>query len=95
MGDEIDVRYVARLARIALTDDEVERFGTQLRALLEHVAVLNKLDVADIAATAQVVESRNVVRDDAPMASLASETLLEQAPRSQGAFVRVPRILTQ
>lgn len=95
MTEKIDVRYVAKLARIGLTDDEVERFGEQLGALLEHVAVLNGIDVAQIAPTAQVVESRNVVREDVPAPCLDRETLLEQAPHRQGAFVRVPRILAE
>lgn len=95
MPEKIDVRYVAKLARIALTDEEVERFGEQLGALLEHVKVLNTLDVAEIAATAQVVELRNVTREDAPAPCLDRETLLDAAPQRQGAFIRVPRILTE
>src|SRR5579863_1232714 len=56
--EKIDVRYVAKLARLALTDEEVERLGAQLTDLLEHVDTLSKLDVSQVAATAQVVESR-------------------------------------
>jgi len=63
-SDKIDIRYVAKLARIALTDDEVERFGAQLRDLLEHVDAISALDTASIPATAQVVESRKVERAD-------------------------------
>ncbi len=92
-SEKIDVRYVAKLARIALTDDEVQRFETQLGDLLEHVNALAKLDVSHVAATAQVVESRNVERDDEPAASLDRETVLAQAPQRQGAFFRVPRII--
>jgi aspartyl-tRNA(Asn)/glutamyl-tRNA(Gln) amidotransferase subunit C len=95
MAEGIDVKYVAKLARIALTDDEVERFGVQLGALLEHVNVLGKLDVASVDATAQVVESRNVTRDDERGPCLDRETLLSGAPQRQGAFVRVPRILAE
>ena len=54
-SDSIDVRYVAKLARIALTDEEVERFGAQLGDLLEHVRALEKLDTGSVAATAQVM----------------------------------------
>jgi aspartyl-tRNA(Asn)/glutamyl-tRNA(Gln) amidotransferase subunit C len=95
VSEKIDVRHVATLARIALTDEEVERFGEQLAALLEHVAALNELDVASVPATAQVVELRNVARDDVPAACLDRDTVLAQAPRTQGAFVRVPRILSE
>lgn len=92
---KIDVRYVAKLARLALTDDEVARFGTQLGDLLEHVDVLSKLDVSKVAATAQVVESRNVERLDEVRESLDRETVLDQAPQRQGGFFRVPRIIAE
>jgi aspartyl-tRNA(Asn)/glutamyl-tRNA(Gln) amidotransferase subunit C len=94
-SDKIDVRYVAKLARIALTDDEVERFGAQLGDLLEHVQALGELDVAAVPATAQVVESRNVQRADTVRPTLDRETVLAQAPQRQGAFFRVPRIIAE
>ncbi len=94
-SEKIDVRYVAKLARIALTDDEVERFGAQLGDLLEHVNALSKLDVSQVAATAQVVESRNVERVDETRPCLDRETVLEEAPQRQGGFFRVPRIIAE
>ncbi|MDQ2865322.1 MAG: Asp-tRNA(Asn)/Glu-tRNA(Gln) amidotransferase subunit GatC [Candidatus Eremiobacteraeota bacterium] len=94
-SEKIDVRYVAKLARIALTEDEVERFGAQLSDLLEHVDALAKLDVSQIAATAQVVESRNIDREDAVRPCLERETVLAEAPARQGAFFRVPRIIAE
>ena len=94
-SEKIDVRYVAKLARIALTEEEVERFGAQLGNLLEHVNVLSDLDTASVSATAQVVESRNVEREDVPGPSLDRETVLSMAPQRQGAFFRVPRIIAE
>lgn len=94
-SEKIDVRYVAKLARLALTDDEVERFGTQLGDLLEHVDALSRLDVSSVAATAQVVESRNVERDDVVRPTLERETVLQEAPQRQGGFFRVPRIIAE
>ena len=91
----IDIRYVAALARLALTDEEIEVFGKQLGDLLEHVNALSQLDTASVAATAQVIESRNVMRDDVVRPSLDRERVLEQAPKRQGAFFRVPRILAE
>lgn len=91
----IDIRYVAKLARIALTDEEVERFGKQLGDLLEHVNALAELDTASVAATAQVVESRNVARDDRVQPCLDREVVLKQAPQRQGGFFRVPRIIAE
>ena len=92
-SEKIDVRYVAKLARLALTEDEVERFGAQLGDLLEHVDALGKLDVSKVAATAQVIESRNVEREDVVTPCLDREVVLEQAPQRQGGFFRVPRII--
>jgi aspartyl-tRNA(Asn)/glutamyl-tRNA(Gln) amidotransferase subunit C len=94
-SDNIDIRYVAKLARIELTDDEVERFGRQLGDLLEHVKTLHDLDTAAVPATAQVVESRNVARADAVGRCLEHETVMQMAPQRQGAFFRVPRIISE
>ena len=95
MSDTIDVRYVAKLARIELSDEEVDRFGAQLRDLLGHVNVLSELNTQAVPATAQVVESRNVEREDTPGACLDREVVLTQAPQRQGAFFRVPRIIAE
>jgi aspartyl-tRNA(Asn)/glutamyl-tRNA(Gln) amidotransferase subunit C len=95
MSQRIDIRYVAKLARIELTDEEVKNFGAQLGDLLGHVNVLSELDTRAVAATAQVIESSNVVREDEPRSCLDRETVLSQAPQRQGAFFRVPRIIAQ
>jgi aspartyl-tRNA(Asn)/glutamyl-tRNA(Gln) amidotransferase subunit C len=94
-SDAIDIRYVAKLARIALTDDEVDRFGAQLADLLSHVNALSELDTNAVAATAQVVESRNVERPDTVTPCLQRDVVLEEAPQRQGAFFRVPRIIAE
>lgn len=93
--DSIDIGYVAKLARLALTDEEIEIFGRQLGDLLGHVNALAELDTASVPATAQVVESRNVVRDDEPRPCLDREIVLSQAPQRQGGFFRVPRIISE
>lgn len=92
---EIDVAYVAKLARLALTPGEIERFGAQLGALLEHVGALETLPVADVAATAQVIPQSNVMREDVPRPSLDREIVLGGAPRREGAYFRVPRIIAE
>ncbi|HEX3672293.1 MAG TPA: Asp-tRNA(Asn)/Glu-tRNA(Gln) amidotransferase subunit GatC [Candidatus Cybelea sp.] len=94
-ADSIDIGYVAKLARLALTDEEIEIFGRQLGDLLGHVNALAELDTASVPATAQVVESRNVVRDDEPRPCLDREIVLSQAPQRQGGFFRVPRIISE
>lgn len=95
---DIDVAYVAKLARIALTPAEVERFGAQLGILLEHVRALERLpvaDVADVAATARVIAQSNVMRDDLSVPSLDREVVLESAPQREGSYFRVPRIIAE
>ncbi|GAC1302682.1 MAG: Asp-tRNA(Asn)/Glu-tRNA(Gln) amidotransferase subunit GatC [Vulcanimicrobiaceae bacterium] len=92
---EIDVAYVAKLARLALSAGEIERFGAQLGALLDHVGALAELPVDDVAATAQVIPQRNVMREDVAVPSLDRETVLRGAPRREGAYFRVPRIIAE
>ena len=94
-SDSIDIRYVAQLARLALTDDEIEIFGRQLGDPLGHVNALAQLDTQSVAATAQVVESRNVTRDDTERPCLDRERVLAEAPQRQGGFFRVPRIIAE
>jgi aspartyl-tRNA(Asn)/glutamyl-tRNA(Gln) amidotransferase subunit C len=93
--DKIDVRGVARLARVALSDDEVERYGTQLEALLKHVDDLKQLDTSDVAATAQVIESRNVMRPDVVVPGLQHDVVMAGAPQPQHGFFRVPKIIAE
>ena len=93
-SDNIDIRYVAKLARIALTDDEIARFSRELGELLGHVNALAELDTASVPATAQVVESRNVAREDRERPCLDREVVLNGAPQRQGGFFRVPRIIS-
>lgn len=94
-SEKIDIRYVAKLARLALSDDEVEKFGKQLGDLLEHVNALAGLQTENIPATAQVVELRNVERADRLAPTLDRETVLSMAPQRQGGFFRVPRIIAE
>jgi len=90
---DIDVAYVAKLARLALTPAEIERFGTQLGALLQHVDALAELPVGDVPATAQVIPQSNVARADVARPSLDREVVLGAAPRREGPYFRVPRII--
>ena len=83
--------------RLALTDDEIATFGPQLGSLMTHVDALAKLDTENVAATAQVVPSRNVQREDAirPETILARDVVLQNAPQVQGPYFRVPRIIAE
>ena len=91
--DRIDVPHVAKLARLALTPAEIDLYGNQLAALLAHVDKLRELDTQRVSATAQVVESRNVERDDTVRPCLARDEVLASAPQAQAGFFRVPKII--
>jgi aspartyl-tRNA(Asn)/glutamyl-tRNA(Gln) amidotransferase subunit C len=90
---DFDVRYVAKLARLALTEEEAKAYGAQLADILEHVSALNELDTSDVAATAQIIESRNVWREDVVRPCLPRDVVIGEAPQAQGSYFRVPRIL--
>lgn len=87
------MRHVAKLARLALTDAEVAEYGAQLGGLLTFVDALRELDTEHVGATAQVVESRNVVRPDALVPCLPRTAVLAAAPQAQHGFFRVPKII--
>jgi aspartyl-tRNA(Asn)/glutamyl-tRNA(Gln) amidotransferase subunit C len=85
-----EVAHVARLARLKLTDDELERFGEQLSAILEAVGKVSELDLADVPPTAHPLDLVNVWDDDEPRPSLSVEEALANAPDRDGSFFRVP-----
>jgi aspartyl-tRNA(Asn)/glutamyl-tRNA(Gln) amidotransferase subunit C len=84
---------VARLARLDLTDEELDRFAGQLAAVLEHAADLAALDTAGVAPTAHPYPLANVVRDDVVGPSLDRDEVLAMAPAAEDGRFRVPRIL--
>jgi len=85
-----EVLHVARLARLALTDEEVERLGAQLNAILEAVGKVSELDLSDVEPTAHPLELVNVWADDDPRDSLSNEDALSNAPDREAGFFRVP-----
>jgi aspartyl-tRNA(Asn)/glutamyl-tRNA(Gln) amidotransferase subunit C len=90
---EIDVDHVARLARLALTDEERERFGQQLVQILEHAERVREVVAEDVPPTSQPVPLRNVLRDDLPRPSLTQEEALAGAPEVEEGRFKVPRII--
>ena len=84
---------MARLARLDLTEDELERFTGQLGAVLEHAADIAALDIADVPPTAHPLPLVNVLREDVPVTSLDRGEVLAQAPATEDGRFKVPRIL--
>jgi len=88
-----DVRHVATLARLDVTDDEVEMFAGQLAAVLEHAQDVEALDTAGVPPTAHPLPLRNVLREDIPAPGLDRDEVLAMAPAAEDGRFRVPRIL--
>lgn len=88
-----DVLHVARLARLELTDEELDRYVDQLGAVLDHAADVAALDTSGVPPTAHPLPMENVLRDDVVGPSLDRGEVLREAPDSDGTKFRVPRIL--
>ncbi|HYL41214.1 MAG TPA: Asp-tRNA(Asn)/Glu-tRNA(Gln) amidotransferase subunit GatC [Candidatus Binatus sp.] len=88
-----DVEHVAFLARLRLTDDELDRFQGQLNHILDQYARLAELETDSIPPTAQTIELENILRDDVATPSLAVEAVVGNAPARQGDLIVVPAIL--
>lgn len=88
-----EVRHIARLARLALSDEEVERYREQLSGILDHFQVLNDIDTSDVPPTAQSLEQSNVTRPDELRPSLPTEAVLANAPRTEDGYLRVRAVL--
>jgi len=88
-----DVVHVARLARLELTDEELDRYVDQLGAVLDHAADVAALDTSGVPPTAHPLPIENVLREDVVGPSLDRGEVLREAPDSDGFRFRVPRIL--
>lgn len=88
-----DVAHVAALARLSLTDEELDRFTGQLARVIEHARDVAALDVAGVAPTAHPVPIRNVLRPDVPEPCLERDVVLAQAPDVEDGRFKVPRIV--
>jgi aspartyl-tRNA(Asn)/glutamyl-tRNA(Gln) amidotransferase subunit C len=85
-----DVLHVAGLARLELTDEEIERLGEQLNAILEAVGKVAELDLEDVPPTSHPLDLANVWAEDDPRPSLTVEEALANAPEREDGFFRVP-----
>jgi aspartyl-tRNA(Asn)/glutamyl-tRNA(Gln) amidotransferase subunit C len=88
-----EVEYVASLARLGLSDDEITRLQDQLSTILEHIAALDRLDTASIPPTAQVISLETVLRTDVVVDSLDRDAVLANAPRQTDGFFEVHAVL--
>jgi aspartyl-tRNA(Asn)/glutamyl-tRNA(Gln) amidotransferase subunit C len=84
-----DVRHVAELAKLKLTDSEVEQFAHQLSAILDYAAMLQQVDTSHVPPTPYVLPLQNVMRDDVAAPSLPNDVALGNAPDAEAGFFRV------
>ncbi|MCZ6817601.1 MAG: Asp-tRNA(Asn)/Glu-tRNA(Gln) amidotransferase subunit GatC [Planctomycetota bacterium] len=97
-SDKIDrkqVRHIAHLARLRLSDEECAVLGRQLSSILEYVEKLNELNTDGVEPTAQAVDCRNVFGEDEPIEPMGADRVLANAPDKDGPFFKVPKVLDQ
>lgn len=90
-----EVRHVAMLARLGLSDEEVETMRAQLVQVLDYINMLDKVDTSKIPPTAQILSHLNITRQDVPRESWPREAMLANAPASEENFFRVPAVLEE
>lgn len=87
------VDYVTHLARIKLQPNELEKLSNQLQDILDFIDKLKKINIEKILPTSHILPINNVLREDEPVASLASEKILLNAPAKEGNFFVVPKVI--
>jgi aspartyl-tRNA(Asn)/glutamyl-tRNA(Gln) amidotransferase subunit C len=95
MISRADVEHVAALARLGLTDDEIDRMQGQLNRILEAIGQLQSVDTSAVGPTAQVIALENVMREDEARPSMARDAALANAPLREGDHLRVPVVLEE
>jgi aspartyl-tRNA(Asn)/glutamyl-tRNA(Gln) amidotransferase subunit C len=93
--DKSQVKKVAKLARLELSEAEIEEFAGQLNAIIDYVERMNKLNTEGVEPMAHCLPVNNVFRDDVIKESLGTEKTLVNAPQSDGPFFKVPKILEE
>ena len=91
--DRKTVENVAKLARLQLSGEELDRYGKQLGDILDYIAKLEKLDVAGLEPLAYAVDTANVFREDEPRPGISRDAALQNAPEKTGDFFVVPKII--
>ncbi|MBP1948212.1 Asp-tRNA(Asn)/Glu-tRNA(Gln) amidotransferase subunit GatC [Virgibacillus litoralis] len=87
------VKHVAHLARLAVTEDEADLFTDQLSSIIDYAEQLNELDTDGVEPTTHVMDLKNVLRKDEPKEWISKEDALKNAPDKQNGYFRVPSIL--
>src|SRR4029078_6178069 len=91
--DEAQVRHVAKLGRLKISDADVARYSTQLTAIIGYIAQLKSVDVTGVEPMAHPLPLKNVLREDVVKPSLPVEAVLANAPGKDGPYFTVPKVL--
>ena len=91
--DDAQVRKVAKLSRLKLSEQDIRRYSTQLTSILDYVAQLSLVNVEGVAPMAHPLPLHNVLRDDVVQPSLSVEQVLANAPGREGPYFTVPKVL--
>ncbi len=92
---ENDVKYIADLARLKLTEKEIDYFAGQLSAIISYIDQLKEVDTANVEPTTHVMPMQNVFREDVVRPSLRSEDVMRNAPSKESSLFKVPRIIEE
>lgn len=87
------VERIAELARLRFSDEELEAFALQFQRIVEFISVIESLQLEEVEPLVQVVPVENAFRDDVPQPSLPREEVLRNAPKHNGVFFRVPKVI--
>ena len=89
----MDIEHVAKLARLKLTDDEKERFSSQMGTIIEYIEKLNELDTKNVEPTAHVLGLNNVFREDGTTPPITEKDPIEDSPAHSKGHYEVPKII--
>ncbi|HVB73585.1 MAG TPA: Asp-tRNA(Asn)/Glu-tRNA(Gln) amidotransferase subunit GatC [Ktedonobacteraceae bacterium] len=95
MIDRETVINVAKLARLGMTEEDIETFGNQLSVILENIAILQEVDVSGVSPTAHASRLNTIMRDDIPQPSYTPEVLLANAPDQEDNCLKVNAVLEE
>jgi aspartyl-tRNA(Asn)/glutamyl-tRNA(Gln) amidotransferase subunit C len=93
MIDREMVQHVAKLARLGLSEEDIETFGSQLSVILENIRILQEVDVSGVSPTAHASRLTNIMRADVPRPSFPPEVLLANAPEQEDNCLKVNAVL--
>ena len=93
--DRDQVRHIAALARIGISEDEIDLYAGQLSDIIDQFEALNELDTSGVEPTGHAGDLRAVMREDDPADSLSADAALSNAPRREGEFFRVRAVLDE